>query len=614
MAFCLTLIAASSAWADVRIAIYNLLFYDSSSSSRHPSYVVVTSMLNPDIICVQEIANLNAVNQFLSGVLNAPGGPGDGDPFVAASFTDSAQNLDVALYYRPSRFSEIPAGYLVIPSASPRDSFRWRLRPVEDDSGANDIYLYGMHLSAGNAGERENQATAIRSNANGLAAGTHFVFLGDMNLQSSSEAAYQQFVGSQADNDGRAFDPLNPNNVLQSWSGNGSFASMHTQSPHQDNNGSPSGGVGGGMDDRFDLLLFSYSLIDGAGAEYVPGSYRAFGNDGQHFNDDINDPPTIPEGAAVANALHAASDHLPVYFDVELNINVPPTISAPGFLNLGLVMVGGTTSAPLTVQNTALPQGQDLEYTFSAPVNFEAPAGQFILAPGDSAQHTISATGVSVPIQSGTLVINNNSDNAPVRNVLVACEVRNHAIPSTVADSQVTSSAIDFGEHEAGQFIDMAARVYNANYVANSSVPLDVYDANFTGDDASRFVLVGFSPTPGITSFADFDVQFDDELATPGTYSAVLNLLTRDDTALNGATDLATISYSLSATVINPGQVPGDFDQDGVVDLDDVDAMIAVLLDPDGAGSMHRSIGDMNGDDSNNGLDLPLFVDAMLAP
>jgi hypothetical protein len=49
------------------------------------------------------------------------------------------------------------------------------------------------------------------------------------------------------------------------------------------------------------------------GFDVVPGTYGAFGNDGQHFNNDINaDGFNNAVGYTVATALRQASDHLPV--------------------------------------------------------------------------------------------------------------------------------------------------------------------------------------------------------------------------------------------------------------------------------------------------------------
>jgi hypothetical protein len=46
-------------------------------------------------------------------------------------------------------------------------------------------------------------------------------------------------------------------------------------------------------------------------------SYTTFGNDGQHFNRPINVLPNIAVDSAMAQALYDASDHLPVYLDLE---------------------------------------------------------------------------------------------------------------------------------------------------------------------------------------------------------------------------------------------------------------------------------------------------------
>jgi hypothetical protein len=111
------------------------------------------------------------------------------------------------------------------------------------------------------------------------------------------------------------FDPINQ---LGLWHANAGFAPYHTQSPHNNNSslGSPPppGGSNGGMDDRFDFLLISATLQDAIGLTYTTSTYRAFGNDGLHFNNDINDAPVQP----LADALHASSDHLPVQMELTI--------------------------------------------------------------------------------------------------------------------------------------------------------------------------------------------------------------------------------------------------------------------------------------------------------
>ncbi|MBK9639321.1 MAG: hypothetical protein IPO63_16535 [Bacteroidetes bacterium] len=97
------------------------------------------------------------------------------------------------------------------------------------------------------------------------------------------------------------------------------------------------------MDDRFDMILFSKSISEGGGLQYVNGSLSAYGNDGNHYNDSINHPPNAAVGNVIATALHNASDHLPVIskFSIEL--------SSTGFTDMGIVSVlPFSTNCPAT--------------------------------------------------------------------------------------------------------------------------------------------------------------------------------------------------------------------------------------------------------------------------
>ncbi len=71
------------------------------------------------------------------------------------------------------------------------------------------------------------------------------------------------------------------------------------------------------MDDRFDWLLVSESILtETSQMYYIEDSYTAFGNDGNHFNDAINSGNNGAVSNEMADALHDASDHLPVYMDI----------------------------------------------------------------------------------------------------------------------------------------------------------------------------------------------------------------------------------------------------------------------------------------------------------
>jgi hypothetical protein len=65
-------------------------------------------------------------------------------------------------------------------------------------------------------------------------------------------------------------------------------------------------------------------MTDVAGMKYIPGTYKAIGQDGLHLNDALIDLPTNTSAPAnVIQALYEMSDHLPVRADYKIHVNDP---------------------------------------------------------------------------------------------------------------------------------------------------------------------------------------------------------------------------------------------------------------------------------------------------
>ena len=115
--------------------------------------------------------------------------------------------------------------------------------------------------------------------------------------------------------DGKLIDPADRPGE---WYNNVLFADLHTASTR----------VGEGDDlgliDRSDLILLSGSLNQ----RYIDGSYTVFGNDGQHFADSVNGGINNSVSSDIAQSLHDASDHLPVYLDLVFERGL---VSVKGF-------------------------------------------------------------------------------------------------------------------------------------------------------------------------------------------------------------------------------------------------------------------------------------------
>jgi len=439
----------SVAQGQLRVACWNITFYPSQGLRTADFQTAIYGVyqgrtLAPDVLFVQEMESQSGVNSFLSMLNNAPGSPND---WEAAAFSDG-EDTDNAFFYRRTKVDLLASTVIAVGSSStlnqPRDTNRYDIRLENYSSVGATIGIYSSHMKAqggtNHAGRRLIEAQRIRDNAEGLdtngpgtglPAGYHFIFGGDTNIQTSSEAAYQELVGSQVNNAGRFFDPIN---TPGSWNNNSAFRFVHTQDP----------AGAGGMDDRHDQVLLCASLIDGQGLDYLGNpslaystttwddpnhSYRSWGNDGTSYNTTLTINGNAMVGTAIAQALFnaaAGQGHLPVV----LNFKVPAKIGSPSVIDFGTVLQGSLAQQTLTVTNAgevALwnASGIDnLDYTLSATAGFSAPGGAFAEAAGGGGNdHLITMDTSTVGPMNGTLTIASDDPDQPARVVTLIGEV-----------------------------------------------------------------------------------------------------------------------------------------------------------------------------------------------
>ena len=288
---------------DLRFVTYNALNFDSNSGNRQDEMEIIFEDLDADVLAIQEIITAEGANILLDA-LNA-----NGAEYARGDFVDGP-DTDTVIYYRTSKVDLVSQNYI---STSLRSIGEYTLSVA--DSLFN-VYSLHMKASTGQSNEqaRLSEATLLRDHLETLPSDREFLVAGDMNIYTSSEPAYQKFVQSEADNSGRVEDLLLPSQI-GNWHTNSAFASVHTQSPRTASFG---GGSNGGLDDRFDMIFSSFGLNDGLGLDYVAESQFVHGNDGQHFNQSILTGSNSAVSQAVRQALHDASDHLPVVADFEV--------------------------------------------------------------------------------------------------------------------------------------------------------------------------------------------------------------------------------------------------------------------------------------------------------
>jgi hypothetical protein len=436
------LLAAGQSSAQLRVASWNVTNYSGGRVSEFQTAIYGVfegRSMAPDVFVGQEFLSAAGVAAFKALLNSAPGSPGD---WEAAPFIDGP-DTDSAFFYRTSRVQFLGQTIVSVGGPAPqppRHTMRYDVIPVGYSDEASACSLYSVHMKSGTASadsaRRLLEAQRIRDNAQALPARRQFMMCGDTNIQSSSSTPYVELVGSQTDNRGRFFDPIN---TPGTWNNNRAFRFVHTQDPAVQ------------MDDRHDQIIVSAGLIDGDGLDYIGNplipystttwndpnhSYRSWGNDGSTFDQIMRTTGNAMVGEAIATALVASANglgHLPVFLDLR----VAPEVGAPAIIDFGDVAFGSFAARTLTVSNAAdvskwgLGGIAGLGYSLSTTGPFAVPAGPFAAPAGGSNNHTVTLDTATPGFFESALLILSNSPDEPQRTVVLRARV---LVPPCPAD------------------------------------------------------------------------------------------------------------------------------------------------------------------------------------
>jgi len=329
---------------------------------------------------VQEITSQSGVDGYLSNVMNVGRTDYNSGTFINGPDTDNG------IYYKSTKFiflSNTPV------QTALRDINEFKLVHIQTK---DTLRIYSVHLKAstGSANEllRAAEVDSLRKVTNALPQGSNFIVCGDFNIYSSNELAYQKLLQITSGTDGKLNDPLT---LTGTWN-NSAYAQYHTQSTRVRAFG---GGATGGMDDRFDMILYSNAVKNPGGITYVTNSLVAYGNDGNHYNDSINRPPNTAVSQTIANALHYTSDHLPVYslFTFESTISI--------------------TNASDVVTDYSLHQNYPNPWNPTTKISFQVPKTSFVTIKVFSITGKEIRTLVSKEMNPGTYEIGFNGASLP---------------------------------------------------------------------------------------------------------------------------------------------------------------------------------------------------------
>ncbi|HRP52596.1 MAG TPA: T9SS type A sorting domain-containing protein [Fluviicola sp.] len=324
--YCLNVMNINAQTVPVRIVSYNLLNFPNGRNdcgsgnvnlpNRTDTLRKIMSYLKPDIFAGCEIQSEAGCDSILTRSLNVFGETSyQRAQFVSNSAGGDLQNM---LFYNSAKLTLKEQRVIQV---YPRDISHYILYlndvtlPLHHDTCFVEVFV--CHLKAGstssNISDRAQQLQTLVQVLETRPSNRHLVVCGDLNTYKSSEVGYQYLIGG-------TINPMkDPLNAPGNWTNNASFDYLHTQSPRS--SGSMDCGVTGGLDDRFDHILLSHNAMLGSDSlKYVSNSYKAIGNDGNHYNQNILSGGNSMYPDSLVKALFYMSDHLPVKLDLQYKI------------------------------------------------------------------------------------------------------------------------------------------------------------------------------------------------------------------------------------------------------------------------------------------------------
>lgn len=295
----------------LKVMSYNLLNFPAVGPERIDTLKGILQYALPDILMVCELTSSVGADNILYNALNV----GGITSYDMAAFSDGP-DTDNMLYFNSDKLV-LKEQHVI--STALRDINEYVLYYKSLDIATTPdttfffIYICHLKASSGFEAERNAEVQQLKSYMSTRANRQNVLIAGDFNFYGSdTEPAWNTILS------GSGVTILDPINSPGHWNSNSSFASIHTQSTRTASFG---GGSTGGMDDRFDFIFISPDMNSyGNDAKYVPGTYKAFGQDGQHYNGALIDAPTnttVPY--SVLTKLYYMSDHLPVFMKVAVN-------------------------------------------------------------------------------------------------------------------------------------------------------------------------------------------------------------------------------------------------------------------------------------------------------
>lgn len=305
-----------SAQTNIKLMCYNVLNYPTGNiAGRVDTLRNIIDYYRPDLLMLQElkteqglIDTRNMMNEIgYASFDNAPYVPQQSNPF-------SDFPLQQSIIYNTEIFG-LAEDNLILTEVRDINYYKLWLKSENLLEGADTTFLHVFvtHLKSSTGGENEQLRLQMAQQFknyinNNLESDDLIVIAGDFNLYGNSEPAYIELTGSSG-----GINMVDPLDELGNWSSS-SFPHKEILTQSTRSSQYAGDGAGGGVDDRFDFIMFSPSVMQLFGdLVYVNDSYKSLGNNGDCYNQSITSCiPNNEVPADVIRSIYYMSDHIPV--------------------------------------------------------------------------------------------------------------------------------------------------------------------------------------------------------------------------------------------------------------------------------------------------------------
>ena len=505
----------------------------------------------PDVIALQETtSNSTTVTPIVNALNSYYGSNIFGSSTYQATTSDGVTDGGGpnALIYNQDTLNLIASVGVGTPESGTNGEFRqvvrYEFQPIADEgTNAGIFYVYDSHYKSGSASTKDDGSTdgALRNGeaqiirndeAANLPANASVLYVGDYNMDGSTEAGYQTITAPDSPSgvdQGQGFDPLNPtDNYNETW--NSAYTSILTEKDTE-------------LEYRDDIEMMTSNVYSGSPGDLnlIANSYHAFGNNGsvgyeQSVNqsantalNDINGHGSLTS-SQVLSAMNASlgSDHLPVVADYSILIGATWSAGSGSWSNSAnwavsaIAQQAGEAANFVNSGTGAAVVTLDGNWT-AGSVSFSAPYG-YTLAPGSGGTLTLTT-----PNGGGAVYANSSATISAPINVPGALILATQPLSTLTISGSIGGAGYLWLEGNGNGTVNLSgANAYAGATVANSG----------------NLVISSAAALPSTTTLAIGITGLNSNVSlAPGIGAVALQGLTIIDGSLDIANNAVVLTY-----------------------------------------------------------------------